>query len=135
MGYLGYEEFSGRTYQSGGAFPCLILPGRPKEFFYDTSFGHEYTEFWDLLWSQATQAVKRSDKIVLCGYSMLPVDQRALDLLLREARKETHVLVVSGSQSARIVADFRTAGFPNVQAFQGGRFEDWLQEVQRRPLL
>ena len=51
--FLGYQEFSGHTYQSGGAFPCLILPGRTKEFFYDTSFGHEYAAFWDHLWSQA----------------------------------------------------------------------------------
>ena len=30
--FLGYESISGHTYQSGGAFPCLILPGRAKEF-------------------------------------------------------------------------------------------------------
>jgi hypothetical protein len=130
--YLGYQEFSGRTYQSGGAFPCLILPGRTKQFFYDTSFGNEFTEFWDTLWSHATEAVKRSDRIVLCGYNMLPVDQRACELLLREPRKEAHILVVSGSQGARIARDFGTAGFPNVQVFKGGRFEDWVQEAQRK---
>jgi hypothetical protein len=37
--FLGYDEFAGRTYESGGAPPCLILPGRTKQFFYDTSLG------------------------------------------------------------------------------------------------
>lgn len=123
--FLSYEKFSGHTYESGGAFPCLILPGRTKEFFYDTSMGHEYAEFWDLLWSQATEAVKRCDKIVLCGYSLLPVDRRACDLLLQRPRKETLIEVVSGSQSDRIANDFRMAGFGNVEAFKGGYFADW----------
>jgi len=135
LAFLGYQEFSGHTYPGGGAFPCLIFPGRSKEFFYDTSFGHEYSEFWDLLWSQATEAVKRSDEIVLCGYSLLPVDERACDLLLRKARKGTHVLVVSSSQSGRIADDFRTVGFPNVGTFKGGYFEDWVQQAQRGPVL
>jgi hypothetical protein len=128
--YLEYAEFSGHTYPGGGAFPCLILPGRVKEFFYDTSGGHEYTEFWDLLWSQASEAVKRSDKIVLCGYSLLPVDQRACALLLRMPTKQTRVLVVSGSQSARIADDFRAAGFHDAGTFKGGYFEDWVQQAQ-----
>jgi len=125
--YLGYADFAGHTYQSGGAFPCLILPGRKKEFFYDTSFGYEFGEFWELLWSQAADAVKRSEKIVLCGYSLLPVDKRACELLLREPGKETHILVVCGSQSARIANDFRAAGFSNVNVFASGHFEDWVQ--------
>lgn len=129
LAYLGYQEFAGHTYPGGGAFPCLILPGRTKDFFYDTSLGREYTEFWDLLWSHATEAVRQSDEIVLCGYSLLPVDERACDLLLQKPRKETHVLIVSGSQSGRIADDYRTAGFRNVGTFKGGRFEDWVQQA------
>ena len=125
--HLGYSQFSGHTFQGGGAFPCQILPGRKKEFFYDTSFGHEFGEFWELLWSQATEAVKRSERIVLCGYSLLPVDRRACDLLLREPMKEAHISVVSGSQSERIANDFKTAGFQSVNVFAGGYFEDWVQ--------
>jgi hypothetical protein len=106
LAYLGYQESSLHTFPGGGGLPCLILPGRVKEFFYDTSGGREYTEFWDLLWSQATEAVRQSDKIILCGYSLLPVDERACDLLLQNPGKETHVLVVSGSQSGRIADDF-----------------------------
>jgi hypothetical protein len=107
-------EFARRTYKSGGAFSCLILPGRKKEFFYDTSFGHEFADFWDFLWSRAIEVVKRSNRIVVCGYSLFPVDQRARELLLQEPSKETHVSVVCGTQSKRIGDDFRGAGFRNV---------------------
>jgi hypothetical protein len=125
LDFLGYEKFSGHTYESGGAYPCLILPGRTKKFFYDTSFGHEYTEFWDHLWSQATSAVKRCDKIVLCGYNLLSVDQRACELLLKRPSKETPIEVVSGNQSERIANDFIAAGFTNVEVFRDGYFENW----------
>ena len=124
--YLGYKDFSGRTYPGGGAFPSLILPARTKEFFYETSFGLEWTAFWDTLWSQATDALKRADKLVLCGYSLLPVDERARDLLLRIPDRRTEVMVVSGSQSERIASDFRIAGFADVE-FRNVYFEDWVQ--------
>ena len=124
--YLGYSDFSGHLYPGGGAFPCLILPGRKKEFFYDTSFGYEFTEFWSARWSQATRAVQRSEKLVVCGYSLLAVDQRACELLLKTPKKETHITIISGDQNERIASDFRTAGFHSVQVFPGGRFEDWI---------
>jgi hypothetical protein len=123
--FLGYEGFTGHTYESGGAFPCFILPGRTKEFFYDTSMGHEYAEFWDHLWSQATKAVKSCDKIVIGGYSLLPVDQRARDLLLHRPAKDTQIEIVSGSQTERIANDFIAAGFTNVEVFRDGHFENW----------
>jgi hypothetical protein len=109
--YLGYEQFSGHVYEAGGVLPCLILPGRKKEFFYDTSLGEEYREFWDDLWSQAKQALKTCDKLVICGYSLPLADQRARDLLLNGARKEVQIEIVCGSQSGRIAEDFTTAGF------------------------
>jgi hypothetical protein len=123
--FLDYQDFVGHTYESGGAFPCLILPGRTKEFFYDTSMGREYAAFWDHLWSQAATALKGCDKIVLCGYSLLPVDQRARDLMLNKPRKETRIEVISGNQTERIANDFRAAGFDHVTAFHGGYFADW----------
>jgi len=49
--------------------------------------------------------------------------------------KRTRVLVVSGSQSARIADDFRAAGFHDVETFKGGYFEEWVQQTQRGPVL
>lgn len=123
--FLGYQEVSGYTYASGGAFPCLILPGRTKEFFYDTSMGHEYTEFWNNLWLRASRAVKSCDRIVVCGYSLLQVDQRARDLLLQHPSRNIQIEVVSGGQTKRIASDFIAAGFSHVDGFEGGYFESW----------
>lgn len=86
--YFGYTNFAGHTYQSGGAFPCLILPGRKKEFFYDTSFGHEFGEFWEVLWSQAADAVNRSERIVLWDYSLAPADERAVTCCCGSRRRK-----------------------------------------------
>jgi hypothetical protein len=125
LGYSNSTEFN-HLYKNGGAFPCLILPGRDKQFFYKTSFGVECGEFWDLLWTQAEKAVKQSQRLILCGYSLLPVDERACDLLLKEPGKETHVTVISGDQSGRVAGDFRDAGFQHVDTFENGFFENWV---------
>jgi len=82
--------------------------------------------FWDYLWGQAADAVKRTQHLVLCGYSLLPVDQRACDLLLHEPSKETHITVISGDRSGHIAGDFRNAGFQNVDASKNEFFEDWV---------
>jgi hypothetical protein len=124
--FLGYQDFSGHLYQSGGAFPCLILPGRNKQFFYDTSFGHEYSEFWDHLWSRADESLRNSERIVVCGYSLLPVDERACELLLHRPPKNTPVEIISGGQTERIVREFRNAGFTSVKA-PAAYFNDWIK--------
>lgn len=126
--YLGYTEFSGRTYSGGGtSMKTLILPGRCKRFYIDTSLGREFEEFWNHLWFQGAEVLKRTDKLILCGYSMPPVDQRARDLLLQAPQKEIQVTIISGKQSEDIAKAFSAAGFQNVEAFNGGYFEQWLQ--------
>jgi hypothetical protein len=134
LDYLGYGAFSGRTYPGGGAFPALILPGRKKEFFYDTSHGPEFAEFWQNLWSQAVNALRQAEDIVLCGYSLLPVDERARELILQAPNKSARVTILSGSQSSRIAEDFRAAGFQSCGVFNG-YFEHWVQERSAPELL
>jgi hypothetical protein len=128
--FLGYETFAGHTYQSGGAFPCLILPGRTKEFFYDTSLGHEFSEFWDSLWSKATEALNKTDRIVVCGYSLPEADQRARDLLLLGPAKEADVEIICGNQTEQIASEFIRAGFISVATFKSGYFADWCKVNQ-----
>lgn len=126
LGYSTFTDFTDYLYENGGAIPCLIPPDREKKLFYETSFGIECRAFWDGLWAQATDAVKRSQRLVLCGYSLLPVDQRACDLLLNAPRKETRITVISGEQSGRIASNFGDAGFQNVEVLENGFFEDWV---------
>ncbi len=128
--FLGYQTFAGRTYQSGGAFPCLILPGRSKRFYYDTSFGREFGPFWGHLWSQAAVALKAANKIVVCGYSLPAADQRARDLLFGRPRRDAEIKIISGNQSERIATEFSDAGFKDVLVFKNGYFADWCQANQ-----
>lgn len=126
LGYSDLTDFTPYLYRNGGAIPCLILPDREKKFFYEASFGVECREFWDDLWTKAADAVKHSQRLIVCGYSLLPVDRRACDLLLTVPRKQTHITIVSGDQSGRIASDFRDAGFQDVETFENGFFEDWV---------
>ena len=124
--YLGLSDFKGSTYRSGGAPACLILPGRQKEFFYDTSSGVEYADFWNTLWSQAAEALTRADEILICGYGLQPVDGRARDLMLGKPNKAARMTVICGGQTERILKDLQNAGFANVEA-RGGHFEGWIE--------
>jgi hypothetical protein len=125
--FLGYSDFEGYTYPGGGAFASLILPGRKKEFFFRSSFGEEWKVFFDHLWSQASEALKHADRLAICGYSMLPVDERACDLILRNPNKRTKVEIVCGSQGKRIENDFRNAGYEDVTVDAKRYFEDWVE--------
>jgi hypothetical protein len=125
--YLGYSEFSGRTFKGGGVtMESLILPGRCKRFFVETSFGRELEKFWDALWSQGARALEKAETLVVCGYSMPKADIRARDLLLRNTRKEASITVLSGGDSECIVNDFRDAGYYNVEVLKRGYFEEWI---------
>jgi hypothetical protein len=124
--FLVYEDMKG-TFPGGGGFPSLILPGRTKVFHYSTSFGPEHKEFFDSLWSQAAYALKRAERLVLCGYSLLPVDERACELLLKAPSHSAEVTIVSGSQGQRIARQFKEAGFENVKPVESGHFESWVK--------
>ncbi|MGO9272645.1 MAG: hypothetical protein ACLQOO_20825 [Terriglobia bacterium] len=129
--YLGYDAIPGHHFPDGGAFPALIMPGRRKKFFFETSLGAEWTDFWDGLWSMATDALRTAEELVVCGYSLLPADERACDLILRVPKKDVPVTVVSGDQSDRIAEEFRQNGFSNVRSEQNQFFEDWAKIAGR----
>jgi hypothetical protein len=124
--FLGCQQFGGRIFPGGVAFPLLILPYKDKKFRFETSFGFEYGDFWDSLWSRAHEDLKASDRLVIIGYSLPPVDQRARTMLLQETPKEARVEVVCGNQSQRIADEFHVRGFSDTVAF-GGYFADWLK--------
>ena len=133
--FLGYSNFEGHTYPGGGAFPSLILPGRKKEFFFRSSLGIEWKSFFDHLWSQASAALNHADKVVICGYSLLPVDERGCDLILRNPNKRAKVEVICGSQGHRIANDLHNSGYEDIAVAATGYFEDWVKrrvQEQRR---
>jgi hypothetical protein len=120
--FLGCTDFTGHLYKGGGALASMILPGRNKEPFY-------WEPFFDHLWAQAEYALKRADKVVVCGYGMFSADQRACNTILKSPSKEVAVEIVCGSQGQRIAEDFRNAGFRNVSFDTIGRFEQWVERL------
>ena len=130
--FLGYKHFQGHEYPGGGALVSLILPGRTKEFFYRTSVGIEWEGFFGNLWAQGNEALKWANRLVICGYSMLPVDKRASDMILRTPSKDAEVEIICGSQGQRIEADFRNAGYRRVSFDACGRFQQWVESEAAR---
>jgi hypothetical protein len=96
----------------------LILPGRNKQFLYSTSFGIEWKLLFDYLWSQAAEALKQADNLVICGYSMPTADKRACDMIRNPTNEHANVVIVSavrGNKLLMIFATQDTEAFPSTQ--------------------
>ncbi|HZU30333.1 MAG TPA: hypothetical protein VFB79_04415 [Candidatus Angelobacter sp.] len=105
----------------------MILPGRTKQFYFETSGGVEFKEFWDHLWSLGANALKKAEKVVICGYSMPKADARARDLLLNDTNKNASITIVSGADSEKIAGELRDAGYKNIELVGSpGHFQNWL---------
>jgi hypothetical protein len=112
LSFLGYADATDPAFAKGGAaIPVMIFPARSKNFYFSANTGAEYAHFWDDLWGQAHAALQAASRVVLCGYSLLPVDQRAIKLLLGAPKKNADVVVASGTDTGRIVKAFREAGY------------------------
>jgi hypothetical protein len=63
---------------------------------------------------------------VICGYSLLSVDERARKLLLDVPKKDTDIVVASGEDTERIVRDYRDAGYARAVAAKEAYFQEWV---------
>jgi hypothetical protein len=102
----------------------MILPARCKQFFVETSLGRRHERFWDGLWSQAAEALKYSEKVVICGYSVPEYDQRACDLLLK-GNYLASIEVCCGEDTERVVEKLRERG-RNAHGANEHKFDGWL---------
>ena len=127
--FLGYEHSIDPRFPRGGAtaIPPMILPSGCKQFYFETSFGREGESFWDSLWNEAEEALQRSDRVAICGYGLLPVDERACRLLL-EGQLSASVEVCCGDDTARVVQKLRDCG-RNARSAEHVLFQDWVASV------
>jgi hypothetical protein len=103
-------------------FVCAREPDSPRsqqgEFFYRTSFGIEWKPIFDHLWSQAEEALKQAERVVICGYSLLPVDIRACDMILHTPSRHAKVklsVAVMESELRTVLEKLDTRTFPSTQ--------------------
>jgi hypothetical protein len=126
IAFLGYSGQSDLLYQRpiADSQGTMILPGRCKQFFSETSLGRIHESFWDSLWEQAATALHHSNRIVICGYSLPEADSRACDLLLREDYPAP-IEVCCGGDTDGIVQRLRRAG-RNASSAEKKLFDGWL---------
>jgi hypothetical protein len=125
--FLQYPDAIDPRFAKGGAaMPVMIFPARTKEFYFAANTGTEYAGFWNNLWHQANVALQSSSRVVICGYSLNPVDERARKLLLNAPKKDAEIVVASGEATQGIVKDYRDAGYARVIAADDVLFQKWV---------
>ena len=129
--FLGYKDSVDPRFRNGGAaLPVMIFPARSKEFYFSPNTGVEYVKFWDDLWDQAEKALAHTSKVVICGYSLLSVNERARNMLLSAPRKDAEILVASGDErTGQIVQDYLCAGYTKAVAAPKTLFQDWVASI------
>jgi hypothetical protein len=110
----------------------MIMPTLKKRFFHETTFGKEWEPFWNALWSQAKDALRQADEIVLIGYSMPAADERARELLFASPDKHVRVTICCHTASSGIAQEFRDHGFTNIHEPTNPMFEGWIARMPPR---
>jgi hypothetical protein len=127
LSFLGYTHEVDPLFGNGGAaLPVMIFPARAKNFYYAPNTGIEYAGFWDELWRQAEIALRSSARVVICGYSLNQVDERARNLLLNAPEKSADIVVASGGDTESIVKEYRGAGYAGAVAAEEFLFHGWV---------
>jgi hypothetical protein len=118
------------------AAPGMILPIHHKRFYWKTFFSdHEWEQFWERLWQKAKCALQSSKHIVMIGYSMARVDERARKLLFESANQTARITLCCGEKTDAIRDEFLGHGFNNIETPKGGKFEDFLDLKTPLPLV
>ena len=114
--------------------PVMIFPARSKDFYFAPNTGVEYANFWDELWRQADVALRSAARVVICGYSLNPVDDRARKLLLEVPQKNAQIVVASGEgegtgSTSWVVGEFQKAGYSRAIPAEESLFQNWVARV------
>ncbi len=104
----------------------MIFPARTKNFYFAANTGTEYADFWNNLWQQAASVLESAERVVLCGYSLSPVDERAHKLLLSAPKKDAEIVVASGDDTQCIVGAYRNTGYVRAVAADEVLFQKWV---------
>ena len=114
-------SFPGGGVSGGGT--SLVLPTYEKRYSVATSVGDEWGPFYESLWAEAADALERSDRIVVIGYSMPNADRRSRALLLWGRNKRADVLLCCAGSNALLKRAFEDHGYWRV--LEAGMFSDF----------
>ena len=134
LDYLGYGDFVDprcRGLETAATLPAMIMPALPKNFHFATTFGEEWRGFWNGLWERARRSITNADEIVLIGYSMPVVDQRARAMLLGNPNKSVRLSICCGKSTSSLEQEFRGRGFSRLQSVPS-TFGDFLKDTVPR---
>ena len=130
LAFLEYPGARDPKFKGGGMSRTgsMILPSRSKSFYFGTSVNpREREPFWNLLWNQASNALRLADEIVVIGYSLPEADERARDMLLSCYRPTACVTVCCKGDNERLGREFHDAGYKVVRT-DTEEFDGWLDE-------
>jgi len=114
-------SFPGGGVSGGGT--SLVLPTYEKRYSVATSVGNEWGPFYQSLWVEAADAIQRSERIVMIGYSMPNADRRSRALLLWGTNKLAEILLCCGGSNATLKRTFEDHGYWRV--VDAGMFADF----------
>lgn len=130
----GYpKDILNKSFRPGavtGSSVSLIPPSHVKKFCIRGWDGDEdnWVHFYETIWSQAEEALRTSERIVLIGYSMPDADTCANEVLLTPENQGAEVVLCCRDSNSNLEKRFRDRGFPRIR--QAGRFEDYLDELE-----
>ena len=116
--HLGYQDFVDplcSRLDTAASLPVMIMPALPKHFHFATTYGEEWKDFWDGLWRRAECALQTAGEIVVIGYSMPSVDDRARTMLLGCRNKTVRLSICCGKATPTLENEFRDHGFANIE--------------------
>ena len=117
--YVGSPEFVDplcRGLDAAASLPAMIMPALPKAFHFATTYGLEWKSFWDRLWNRAAGTISKADHVVVIGYSLPSVDERARGLLLGTSNKGVGLTIFCGNATTRLEREFRDHGFSGIES-------------------
>jgi hypothetical protein len=132
--YLGYPNFVDqlcRGFDTAVSLPAMIMPALPKQFYFATTYGKEWKDFWDYVWQRAEQSIANADEVIVIGYSLPVADERARSMLLDSVNKNVRLTICCGSATARLEEEFRAHGFSGIERV-ATTFEDFLASEAAR---
>ncbi len=133
--YLGYKGLRDPAMSNRVLIgTAMIMPVAHKMFYYKTSYGREWEEFWNSLWNAAEFALRACEEIVIIGYSLPGADERARDLLLCRSNRNARLTVCCGKRDTPPIQNkFRAHGFNFLQEGPTS-FHEWLDYEESKRL-